>query len=158
MDGGEKPEVSLRRANPRTRGRRCNNASRERSTPRRQRLSLELQSSSISRSRQIKLLTQYPVYSYIKDDPSCPNNCLLQFLPASPRNSARYAVFLAKENQRRVHIREYRRNSNHSLAEPIKITVEFGWKNLTQLSRIMRYTREMQIGCTYSVLWEWMHE
>lgn len=35
--------------------------------PRRQRLPLQLQSSSISRGRQIKLLTQYPLYPYNKN-------------------------------------------------------------------------------------------
>lgn len=55
------------RANRGTRGSRCNKASRERNTPRRQRLPLQLQSSSISRGRQIKLLTQYPLYPYNKN-------------------------------------------------------------------------------------------
>ena len=56
------------RANPwNERGRRCNKASRERNMARRQQLPLRLQSSSISRGRQIKLLTQYPLYPYNKD-------------------------------------------------------------------------------------------
>lgn len=65
-----------------TRGRRCNKASRERNTPRRLHLPLELQSSSISRGRQIKLLTQYPLYPYNKNkyDPQSPNNRRLRFL------------------------------------------------------------------------------
>ena len=63
------------------RGRRCNKASRERNMARRQQLPLRLQSSSISRGRQIKLLTQYPLYPYNKDKyASLPLSLFLSFL------------------------------------------------------------------------------
>lgn len=78
--------MSLCLVNPGTRGRRCNKANRERNTPRRQQLPLELQSSSISRGRQIKLLTQYPLYPYNKNkyDLPGPSQGELQFLHRSP--------------------------------------------------------------------------